>query len=192
MLWFDRLVYPARSSTCVAQWRETAKASSETEGGTWNNSNLVFASIDLNKQLVAARMCAVPRGAPSAHEIKAAQTARRKAGEKSRLRTLKLKRENGGKDGTRLTKVKVKISADCHERQELRSRPGTFEWRYGRNKQDALFHAGWEQAGMAVASSADFLRGTRSGYAQGIAEGRVAALDKLQGVTSSARFRRPN
>nr|WMC97934.1 hypothetical protein RAR13_04255 [Aminobacter aminovorans] len=143
--------------------------------------------IDLNKERVAARMSGVLSGAPTPHEIDVARFARRKADEKSRQRTLKFKRDDGGKDGTRLTKVKVKISADRHERHVVRSRPGTFEWRYGRNKQDALFHAGshlailWERAGMTVASSADFLRGTRSGYAQGIAEGRVAALDKLQG-----------
>ncbi|UVK47569.1 hypothetical protein BPNPMPFG_003356 [Mesorhizobium sp. AR07] len=39
----------------------------------------------------------------------------------------------------------------------------------------------WERAGIAVASSADFLRGTGSGYATGISDGRVAAIDKLDG-----------
>lgn len=34
---------------------------------------------------------------------------------------------------------------------------------------------------MTVASSADFMRGTGSGYVTGLAEGRVAALDKLDG-----------
>jgi hypothetical protein len=34
---------------------------------------------------------------------------------------------------------------------------------------------------MTVASSVDFLRVTRSGYITGIAEGRVAAIDKLEG-----------
>jgi hypothetical protein len=142
---------------------------------------------DLNKQRVASRMSGVPAGSPTAHEIEAAQAARQKADEKSRHRIAKHRREDGGKEGARLTKVKVKISADRHERQVVRSRPGTFEWRYGRDKQDALFHAGshlailWERAGMTVASSANFLRGISSGYAQGIAEGRVAALDKLQG-----------
>ncbi|MBT1155750.1 hypothetical protein J1C56_09110 [Aminobacter anthyllidis] len=104
-----------------------------------------------------------------------------------RRRVAKLKDADGGKDGARLTKVKVKISADRTERQFFRCRPGSFEWRYGRNKQDALFHAGshlaslWERAGMTIASSANFLRGTRSGYANGIGDGRVAALDKLTG-----------
>jgi hypothetical protein len=40
----------------------------------------------------------------------------------------------------------------------------------------------WERAGIAVASSADFLRGTASGYATGISDGRVAAIDALRGT----------
>jgi len=104
-----------------------------------------------------------------------------------RRRIAKLQDADGGKDGARVTKVNVKISADRAERQLFRCRPGSFEWRYGRNKQDALFHAGshlatlWERAGMTIASSANFLRGTRSGYAAGIGDGRVAALDRLTG-----------
>ncbi|TPM90627.1 hypothetical protein [Mesorhizobium sp. B2-1-3A] len=49
------------------------------------------------------------------------------------------------------------------------------------------FHAGshlavlWERAGIAVPSSANFLRGTGSGYATGISDGRVVAMDKLKG-----------
>lgn len=142
---------------------------------------------DLNKERVASRMAGVPSGAPSPQDIEAARSARKKADEKSRLRLAKHRREDGGKDGTRLTKVKVKISADRLERHLYRCRPGTFEWRYGRNRQDALFHAGshlailWERAGMTVASSADFLRGTKSGFAQGLQAGRVSAIDRLQG-----------
>lgn len=113
-----------------------------------------------------------------AHEASTAPQQRRVA---------RLKRADGGKDGTKVTKVKIRISGERMERHLYRSQPGTFEWRYGRNKQDALFHAGsylarlWERAGMTVASSVDFLRGTRSGYGTGIADGRVAALDKLHG-----------
>lgn len=142
---------------------------------------------DLNKQRVAARMAGVPSAAPSLQDIETAHSARKKAGDQSRQRTAKFKRDDGGKDGMRLTKVKVKISADRLERQLYRCKPGTFEWKYGRDKQDALFHAGshlailWERAGLTVASSADFLKGTSSGYAQGIVDGRVAAIDKLEG-----------
>lgn len=142
---------------------------------------------DLNKARVAARMASVPNGSPSADDVEAARSARKKADEKSSRRLARFRRDDGGKDGTRLTKVRVKISAERLERQIYRCRPGSFEWKYGRNKQDALFHAGshlailWERAGLTVASSADFLRGTKSGFAQGIAEGRIAALDKLNG-----------
>jgi hypothetical protein len=104
-----------------------------------------------------------------------------------RRRAARLQRDDGGKEGTKLAKVKVKISSDRTAHRTVRCRTGTFEWRYGR-KQTALFHAGnqfailWERAGIAVASSADFLRGTASGYATGISDGRVEAIDALRGT----------
>ncbi|TPM25697.1 hypothetical protein [Mesorhizobium sp. B2-3-4] len=99
----------------------------------------------------------------------------------------KLSRADGGKGGAKVTSVKIRISGKRSETMAMRSRPGTFEWRYGRKKQDVLFHAGshlatlWERAGIALASSADFMRGTSSGYATEISDGRVAAIDKLDG-----------
>lgn len=93
----------------------------------------------------------------------------------------------GGKEGAKTAVVKVRLSGERTDRMAIRSKPGTFEWRYGRNKQDALFHAGnhlailWERAGMTIASSANFLRGTTSGYSTGLADGRAQALDKLDG-----------
>lgn len=99
----------------------------------------------------------------------------------------KLSRADGGKAGAKMTSIKIRISGQRSETMAMRSRPGTFEWRYGRKKQDVHFHAGshlaklWERAGIAVASSANFLRGTGSGYATGISDGRVAAIDKLSG-----------
>lgn len=99
----------------------------------------------------------------------------------------KLSRADGGKAGAKVTSVKIKISGQRSETMVMRSRPGTFEWRYGRKRQDVLFHAGshlatlWERAGIALASSADFLRGTGSGYAMGVSDGRVAAIDQLDG-----------
>jgi hypothetical protein len=111
--------------------------------------------------------------------------------EPERKRITKLLQQDGGKSGTKIARVKIAVSAERKDRQNFRSRPGTFEWRYGRNKQDALFHAGsflaqlWERAGITVASPADFLRGTRSGYATGIAEGRVVAIDKLKGFRNT-------
>jgi len=86
----------------------------------------------------------------------------------------------------------VKISSDRTAHRSVRCRTGTFEWRYGRN-QTALFHAGnqfailWERAGIAVASSADFLRGTASDYPTGISDGRVAAIDAFARNSRKAR-----
>lgn len=99
-----------------------------------------------------------------------------------------LRAADGGKDGTTLTKVRVRISSHRVDSMVMRCRPGTFEWRYGRNRQTVLFHAGshfaqlWERAGATVASSIDFLRGTRSGFKGGIADGRVFAIDALAGA----------
>lgn len=92
-----------------------------------------------------------------------------------------------GHEGARTSRVKVKLSSSRTSYQTVRAKPGTFEWRYGRNKQDALFHAGnhlailCERAGMTIASSANFLRGIASGYATGLADGRAQALDRLDG-----------
>ncbi len=103
--------------------------------------------------------------------------------------------EKGGlKEGTEVSVVEIKISDTRYDTQAIRARPGTFEWRYGRDKQDALFHAGshlailWERAGIAVASSADFLRGTRAGFITGMADGRIAAIDKLKGFVETMGF----
>lgn len=101
--------------------------------------------------------------------------------------TRKLLAEDGGKEGAKISVVKLRVSAERVSRQAIRAKPGTFEWRYGRHRQDALFHAGshlarlWERAGIAIASSADFLRGIGGGCALGISDGRVAAIDKLDG-----------
>lgn len=106
-------------------------------------------------------------------------------------RMAKLRAQDGLKEGAKVTIVKVRISEHRYDNRAIRARPGTFEWRYGRNKQDTLFHAGshfaqlWERAGATVASSADFLRGTRSGHMTGIADGRVAAYDALRGSVES-------
>lgn len=142
---------------------------------------------DLNKERVAGRMAGMVKPARAPEQRAVTAEAERKADKKARQRVANLARDGGGKDGSVLSKVKVKISSDRTARQTIRCRPGTFEWRYGRNKQSVLFHAGnhfavlWERAGVAVASSADFLRGTASGYPSGIGDGRVAAIDALRG-----------
>jgi len=100
----------------------------------------------------------------------------------------RLRREDGGKDGTKLTTVRTRLAGNMTGRKTIRSRPGSFEWRYGRNAQSALYHAGsqfarlCERAGMTIASSADFLRGTSSGHMTDMAEGRIAAIDKLKAL----------
>ncbi|WP_430232185.1 hypothetical protein [Nitrosomonas communis] len=143
--------------------------------------------IDLNRQRVAARMSGVAKAPLSPEQVHASIVAKRKEDDRMRRQSAKLRREDGGKEGARVSRVKVRISSDRSERQLFRCKPGSFEWRYGRNKQDVLFHAGshlsrlWETAGMTVASSVDFLRGTRSGFVAGMAEGRIAAIDKLEG-----------
>jgi hypothetical protein len=139
---------------------------------------------DLNPERIAARMAALPKDALTAEQTAARRRAMEKRAKAER------KAAKVGNEGAKTYRIKVRDLQGQHARtltQTLRCRPGTFEWRYGRNKQDALFYAGsylaqlWERAGMTVASSVDFLRGTRSGYITGIAEGRVAAIDKLEG-----------
>jgi hypothetical protein len=126
-----------------------------------------------------------PKKRPISHAITADE---RKAGRKREPRAItRLKALDGGKEGAKVTTVKLRISGKRNDLQTIRAKPGTFEWRYGRNKQSALFHAGshlailWERAGLTIASSANFLRGTSSGYATGISDGRVAAVDRLDG-----------
>jgi len=136
---------------------------------------------DLNEERLKERMAGIVDQTTSKQQIAARREAmeRRERAEKKAAAT--------GHDGTRLSRVKVKLSSNRSSYQTIRSKPGSFEWRYGRNKQDALFHAGnhlailWERAGMTIASSANFLRGTTSGYATGLADGRAQAIDDLDG-----------
>lgn len=137
---------------------------------------------DLNKARIAERMGSLPEHSPTPAQAKARRKAMEKRAQAER------KDARNGQDGARTSKVKVRDLQGQRARtltQTIRCRPGTFEWQYGRNKQDVLFHAGshfaklWEKAGMTVTSSADFLRGITSGYAQGISETRIAAMDTL-------------
>lgn len=136
---------------------------------------------DMNADRVAGRMAALPENAPTPEQTKARRAAAAKR-ERTERAAAKI-----GHEGARVSLVKIKLSQDRIGRQMMRAKPGTFEWRYGRNKQDALFHAGnhlailWERAGMTIASSANFLRGIASGYSGGLADGRAQALDKLDG-----------
>lgn len=100
----------------------------------------------------------------------------------------KMEREAAnGQDGAKVSRIKLRkaVASQGTVLRSMRRRPGTFEWRYGRDKQVALFHAGkafaqlCERSGATVANSADLLRGTKSGFAMGLAEGRIAAIDKM-------------
>jgi hypothetical protein len=139
---------------------------------------------ELNKERVTARMAALPKDAPTAEQTAARRNAMEKRAKAER------KAAQIGHDGAKTLKVRVRDLQGQRARTltlTIRCKPGSFEWRYGRNKQDALFHAGnhlailWERAGMTIASSANFLRGTTSGYATGLADGRAQAIDKLDG-----------
>ncbi len=109
-----------------------------------------------------------------------------------------------GYDGHVVIDSSVRLSLHRVETRPLRCRPGTFEWRYGRDTlkgtdDGALYHAGnhyadlWERAGAASASSPDL---TQSGGGQwkGLPDGRAVALQDIQdafrviGALSSARL----
>lgn len=142
---------------------------------------------DLNGARVVGRMAGIVKRPRSPDEAAASKAEGQKAAAAGAHKVSSLIRNDGGKEGAQLIKVKVKISGDRSALRNVRCRTGTFEWRYGR-KQSALFHAGnhfavlWERAGVAIASSADFLRGTSSSYPTGIGDGRVAAIDALRGA----------
>jgi hypothetical protein len=93
-----------------------------------------------------------------------------------------------GYDGNVLVRVSTRITNHRVDKHTVRCKPGSFSWRYGRNKQSALYHAGnqfaclWEKAGIALASSVDFMRGTRSGHQTGIPESRLHAIQHLTDV----------
>jgi hypothetical protein len=90
-----------------------------------------------------------------------------------------------GFDGAEMITTRVKITATRWEGRPLRCRPGTFEWRYGRENADSsLYHAGihfatlWEKAGTAAASSPDLGR-EGTGQWKGIPVTRLEAMQKI-------------
>ena len=90
-----------------------------------------------------------------------------------------------GYDGAVEMNTDVRISGERNQYRVLRSRPGTFEWRYGRATADAsVYHAGirfaelWEYAGTAAASSPD-LGAISGGQWRGIQGSRLEAMDKI-------------
>jgi len=100
------------------------------------------------------------------------------------------KLRNPGFDGTKVSKVSVRVSSNRTTKQSVRAMPGTFEWRYGRGGPGMyLYHAGshyarlWEQAGTASASSPD-LNGTSGAGWKGIPEKRLEAMEELKGAAA--------
>lgn len=134
---------------------------------------------DLNKKRVAERMAGLPAHAPTPEQTAARKQAMKKT-EIAERRAAAI-----GNDGRLTSLVRLKVSPHRTIHRTVRARPGTFEWRYGRDSQGTLFHAGshlailWERAGMTIASSANFLRGISSGYATGLADSRAQAIDQL-------------
>ncbi len=105
-----------------------------------------------------------------------------------------------GFDGTKISKVNIKLSSSRSTRQSVRSLPGTFEWRYGRGGSGVyLYHAGthyarlWERAGMASVSSPNLGGNVGAGW-KGIPDKRLDAMDELNialpvlGILVSARL----
>lgn len=91
-----------------------------------------------------------------------------------------------GMDGAITQDVPVRITQTRVETRGFRSKPGTFEWRYGRKSADGtLYHAGchyatlWERAGTAAASSPD-LEAIGGGAWKGLPDGRASAMSTLR------------
>lgn len=116
------------------------------------------------------------------------------SGPPDRGEALKQQIDLAGYDGNVLVRVSTRITSHRVDHRIMRCRPGSFDWRYAK-RQSALYHAGnqfrllWEKAGIALASSVDFMRGTKSGSQMGISESRLHALQSLSCVvTDLGRF----
>jgi hypothetical protein len=107
-----------------------------------------------------------------------------------------------GMDGAIETEVGVRLTQTRADYRVMRCRPGTFEWRFGRDRDETvLYHAGvqfadlMERAGAADARSVNF-ESAGGGAWRGLPDGRVAALDRLKpvlrdlGLASSHRLTR--
>lgn len=119
-------------------------------------------------------------------DIWARQDARSASAKRANLERKAIRNlAEGGFDGTQLYAEKIKISTQREKKRDIRCRPGTFEWRYGRDVQDVHFEAGnrfailWERAGTAAAASPG-MEANGHGDWKGLPDGRVAALDRLQ------------
>jgi hypothetical protein len=92
---------------------------------------------DLNKERIGGRLAALPKDAPTPK-----QTAARQKTMETRAKAER-KAAKVGREGAKAYRIKVRDLQGQHARtltQTIRCRPGTFEWRYGRDKQNALFY----------------------------------------------------
>ncbi|PRD40436.1 hypothetical protein C5748_27050 [Phyllobacterium phragmitis] len=99
--------------------------------------------------------------------------------------TKKPKPQEAGFEGARIYRTKVRITSSRSEARSVRSRPGTFEWRYGRKSADAaLYHAGshfavlWERAGTADAKSPNLMGSNSTGW-RGLPDARCDAMSEI-------------
>jgi len=105
------------------------------------------------------------------------------------MRRAKKEMMQPGYDGAVEFIAPVRISMTRFESQNMRARPGTFVWRYGRKTADsAVYHAGsefailWEKAGTAAPASPDMGSQGGGGSWKGMPDSRVVALDKLRPI----------
>ena len=96
-----------------------------------------------------------------------------------------------GYDGAVLSATQVRITPTRFETRAIRCRPGSFEWRYGRQTAEtALYHAGihfadlWERAGIAAVSSPG-LGEVGSGQWRGLPDGRAVAISEINDARRS-------
>lgn len=109
----------------------------------------------------------------------------------AKARRAKAEAMREGYAGAVLVTSRVRVTAIRHETRSLRCRPGTFEWRYGRENADAaLYHAGialaglWERAEVGSSASPDLRRAGGSGW-KGLPESRLEALDLIRALRVS-------
>ncbi|ORE87720.1 hypothetical protein [Aurantimonas sp. 22II-16-19i] len=95
----------------------------------------------------------------------------------------------GGMDGAVLHVRRLHTGTQQVLTHSVRCRPGTFEWRYGREGNEGLYHAGcdfarvWERAGIASAGSSSLVEGGGgNGQWKGLPDGRCVAMDEVREV----------
>ncbi len=97
--------------------------------------------------------------------------------------------EKPGPDGTVYQSRRLKTGTQAIATARVRCRPGTFEWRYGRNS-SALYHAGstfarlWERAGIAFSGHSSSGEGGSGGGWKGEPDARLMAIDRVTKISA--------